>query len=190
MNFKTAFVALVLSAVSVACGANPEFSTDPADEAVAESTESLSKAALVGTYEGAGEGWLESLELHKDGTFAASQIVTCVRAPCDPIQVAGRWTSTQKSIALTQEGVTRRFAYTSYRGHLRLYENGTLYAHLVKSKVDACAAVRCASGTECKVQANGTAACVSTVDACATVRCMAGTTCQVNQDGAPQCVAN
>lgn len=145
--------------MAVGCsGEGPVDQEQPAET----SEDALVAKKLVGNYAYGNEGWLQSLTLNANGTFSGEQIVTCIKAPCNPIAISGTWGTLFGSLRLTQNGTARYFSYTLKGDDLRLYSSQTLYAHLVKSTIDACSVVRCASGTTCKVQGDGTAKCVAT----------------------------
>lgn len=114
----------------IGCSVATENASD--DEVTNEADEALSKAQLVGAYTFGGEGWLDALSLEKDGSFTGVQIITCITTPCNPVAFSGTWKSTSTRLYLTTNGQKRSFAYTASGDHLRLYQNGQLYAHLVK----------------------------------------------------------
>ncbi len=177
--FAIAFLSVGLGLVAGCSGVAPVEEQETATET---SEDALVTKKLVGNYTYGNEGWLQSLNLNADGSFTGSQIVTCIKAPCNPIAISGKWSTLLGYLRLTQGSTSQSYSYTLKGDDLRLYRNQSLYAHVIKSTIDACSVVRCASGTKCEVQGDGTAKCVKT-------SCPSGQSLQLCW-GSMQCIPN
>ncbi len=197
LRYLFGFGVVMLSAV--ACGSTAEVETS---EDVADSTdEAISvRPEVVGGYDGQ-TGNIVGLALKKDGSFFYEQTVYCIKAPCPPIAVTGKWTASKKYLYLTLQDKSQvRWGYTlSSKGILTLKDKSKVVLGTLK-KQDS----YCRTTTQCEGQSYPMYRCIGyqTCDEttnlcgyscgmtpCATVRCAAGTECVAHPSGTASCEA-
>lgn len=161
--FATSLV-LAVSLGSIGCaleGGDPSASMDDEGTTSAEGAElSTFGKALVGAYTRVdGFGAPTHIALAGDGTYATENVVMCVRAPCNPILDAGRWTAKGSGsrgtlkLASTQGNGTKSWSVKLKNAGATLQLSGAgLVQHMSRDVPASCggiAALQCPAGSEC-----------------------------------------
>lgn len=199
-----AMAALLVGAFAAGCSADPD--ADPGagasdfDTADSQEQRAASWERLVGAWEASAPGLYAQLVFGRaaegDGHYYfGTRVVTCVRAPCNPVREDGWFTAGTSLLTLRSGDVTQRLRYRLSGDNLTVLSGERVVARLRRADsycqqpVDCgdqgLAQPRCIGSWTCST--NACAYRCGRPDPCASTRCPTGQHCTAPAD-APMCV--
>lgn len=197
---------VVLGVALAGCGAGTDLadSANPSDFDAVDTAEARATSweRLVGAWEPTGAAQYAHLVFLRtaDGTahrYFGQRVVTCVRAPCNPVREDGNYTAGSSTLTLRSGDATQRLRYTLVREVLTItsgttvlgrYHRATSYCAAAADCTDqGLAQPRCIGAYSC--EANACVYHCATGPSCSAVRCASGTHCEM-VGGAAVCLAN
>jgi len=157
--------------------------------------------SLVGAWQGRGGTFAGLVFSTERPRFFGDRVVSCVRAPCPPVRIAGTWKTRRGRLLLRPRGarplIVRYHVADDLLTLLRVddqsivarLERATTYCSLARD----CARQeyprpRCIGADTCEATHTCAWRCGETTATCDGYRCVDGEHCEV-RDGAPHCVA-
>lgn len=195
----------LLAALTTGCGdVAPELADEASDFESTDTQEARAASweRLVGAWTASSSGLYSYLVFGRASengghAYFGGRVVTCVRAPCDPVREDGSFVAGTVNLTLRAGATTQRLRYRLVADDLTILTGDRVVARLRRADSYCAQPVDCGDQGLAQPRCIGSWTCASNAcayrcgrpDPCATTRCPAGQHCTAPAD-APMCVAD